>query len=587
MTGAWAQEASLPVTDLGQRQMGQRYPIKLTAINIDCQSAQDFEFEISNAPWLVTPANPIVSGLGPGQSGTIAAQLDFTYMAAGTYYGRVTARCITCGWFIFAACMENGQDVVLKVDVVDPQRSANAPVAPAPQNPFANQAPATNALLVLDPRISNQDESLLTREQKYRLRIVRDAIKTAEQNGTRARAAVQEARRKKNNCERELARLKAALNAAMQKAATANQDVANANAAARAAKQALADYAQDVDKARHAKVQAERDLKMAIGARQLDAKRYGAGSPRYAAATDRIAAMNDKSRAANAEYTRVNGSTDARKKAADQVNKQVQAEQAKARAAQAGTDQARNAYNAKARECHALGLAKADADKKLQDAKDAAKHAVGVANYEEAEARKKAALARNAAAERGAKKLKEDIERAKKQKKKCEAEVKRYANYLTRMFKAIRDLTNMNKRKVTDEDLNVEVTAIDMAKEFLSSTASNLLGEINPLPTGETAFTTLKAGYDIIKFKQMENTSGRGIFRGNDILGDKLKAKGYAKNKAEANRMALDMERFVKGNGNSVFFRQELRDKILRCHKLGERIKELEAQRAAAKASKK
>jgi len=136
----------------------------------------------------------------------------------------------------------------------------------------------------------------------------------------------------------------------------------------------------------------------------------------------------------------------------------------------------------------------------------------------------------------------------------------------------------MDKRKITDKDLNVEVTALDMAKEFASNAASNLISELNPVPTGETAFTALKAGYDIMKIKQLEYTSGRALYRGHDIMGDRLKEKGYAKNKAEGNKMAVDMDRIVAANGDTSFFYKELRDKIRRCHELEKRIAELKAK---------
>lgn len=61
---AQAQQSTIPISDLGTREQGQIYPLKLTAQNVDCDSAQNFEFEIDSTPWLVTPGGTSVPGLG-------------------------------------------------------------------------------------------------------------------------------------------------------------------------------------------------------------------------------------------------------------------------------------------------------------------------------------------------------------------------------------------------------------------------------------------------------------------------------------------------------------------------------------------
>ncbi len=65
-------------------------------------------------------------------------------------------------------------------------------------------------------------------------------------------------------------------------------------------------------------------------------------------------------------------------------------------------------------------------------------------------------------------------------------------------------------------------------------------------------------------------------YKGHGIQGDRLKEKGYAKTTREGDKMAIDMARIVKDNGDTSFFYKELRDKVLRCHRLAERIAELE-----------
>ena len=151
------------------------------------------------------------------------------------------------------------------------------------------------------------------------------------------------------------------------------------------------------------------------------------------------------------------------------------------------------------------------------------------------------------------------------------------------MFKAVRDLTDVSKRKITDKDLNVEITAADMAKEFAKSVATNVAGEAVPFDGG-MAFGALEAAYGIISIKQQTNTPGRGLFRGQGILADTLKKGGHAKNSAEAKRMAADMEKFIVAkHGKADFFRKELKLKILICLDIGKEIAKLEAQQKAAK----
>ena len=97
-------QGSVPVRDLGEKQAGEQYDFTLTAKNLNCELPQDFEFQLDNMPWLTADGPLIVRGLGPGQSKSIQAKLDFTYTEPGIHYGRITSRCITCGWYVFAGC---------------------------------------------------------------------------------------------------------------------------------------------------------------------------------------------------------------------------------------------------------------------------------------------------------------------------------------------------------------------------------------------------------------------------------------------------------------------------------------------------
>jgi len=588
-TVAQQNQTPIPVTDMGVKQVRQSSNLKLTATNVNCDSAQTFEFSVEGGAWLKPPPNTTIPGLGKGQSGTINAQMDFTHTPPGIYYGHISSRCITCGWYILTACVESGEDTVIKVTVVDPAIDAQGTNLRDPGNPFKNLVAFAPPQIALVPPVSDEDMKFLSDKDRKRLIKARNNVKAAEARGRKARDAARLARKNKNDCERELARLKAEADAAKRKADIAKQDAANAAAAAKQAAKDLSDYEKDVEKAAKAMHRAVREMKALARSRTLHGERWGLNSPEYKKVDATVNTANDKVEATQREYSKTRASKEARQKQADQSRKEADAAKTAADNAKADAKAKKAKADAKERECKGLIKPIKDADKKVDDAKKNAKHHVGISNYEESEARKKVLNAQAKAAQIAKdkrlkaekdkkKRLKQQEEDLNDAKKRCDTEVKEYSKYLTRMFKAVRDLTNMDKRKITDKDLNVEVTALDMAKEFASNAASNLISELNPVPTGETAFTALKAGYDIMKIKQLEYTSGRALYRGHDIMGDRLKEKGYAKNKAEGNKMAVDMDRIVAANGDTSFFYKELRDKIRRCHELEKRIAELKAK---------
>ncbi len=581
------QATPIPVTYLGIKQVRQSSNLKLTAKNINCDIPQTFEFNLDGGAWLIPPPITIIPGLGKGASGTIRARLDFTNTPPGVYYGHISSRCTSCGWYILTACVESGEDTVIKVKVVDPAIDGQGSNLRDPGNPFANLVAFAPPQILLAAQVKPEDMKFLASKERERLIRARNNVKAAEIRGRKAREAARLARKNKNDCERELARLKAEADAAKRKADTAKQDAANAAGAAKQAAKDLANFEKDKKKA-DAKVKVADQGSRAQVEAEVDAKSaYGFDSPEGRLAKQRSNEAFQRFLDAKKAAKAVRDSHEARKKQADQAKKDADAAKAAADKAKADAKAAKAKADAKERECKGLVKPIKDADKKVDDAKKNAKHHVGVANYEEGEAKKRVAAAQVKAAKIAEEdrlkadkdrkdKIKQQIEDLNDAKKRCETEVKEYSKYLTRTFKAVRDLTNMNKRKITDKDLNVEVTALDMAKEFITNTASNLINELNPLPTGETAFTALKAGYDIMKIKQLEYTDGRAAYKGHDIQGDRLKEKGYAKTKREGDKMAIDMARIVKDNGDTSFFYKELRDKVLRCHRLAERIAELE-----------
>ncbi len=462
------QQNDIPVSDLGVREQGQTYPLKLTAVNVDCDAPQDFEFEIDNTPWLTTPGNPVANGLGPGQQRSLPAQLDFTYTPPGIYYGHVTSRCTSCGWFIFASCVENGQDVVLKVtvaDPADPQNGANLPQTP---NPYAGMKPYAPSTISLNPPINKSDESLLTAEDRNRLYVARSRVKSAQKKGEKARDDVRAARLKKNDCERELARLKAAMQAANRKAAIADQDAANAQGAADAAAKALANFAKD-------KADAAMAYKLADeGARRQTTylvdviSSDGGNSPRALQARQFLKDADAKKKAAREAQKKIDNSFSARKQAAEQAQKSANAAKANAAGARANANAATARYNAKARECHGLTAAKAEADKRLLDAENAAKHTVGIANYEESEAKKKADKARKEAIAQGVRDLEKEL---KKKKKKCARQREVMAAEIAKLKRAM-DVGQ--KLKIFEDDGGKKANMLKQVNDKIWDTAQDL-----------------------------------------------------------------------------------------------------------------
>ena len=380
----------MPVSDLGTREQGQVYPLKLTAQNIDCDSAQNFEFEIESTPWLVTPSGTSVPGLGPGQKKSIPAQLDFTYMPPGVYYSHITASCTSCGWFIFAACVEHGQDVILKVKVADPADPTNGANIPEPPNPYADLQPYQPPSIALNPQIDPEDVNVLNRQQRKKLLKARAVVKAAERNGERARDNLRNAGKKKSDCERELARLKALLTAAQRKLTIAEQDVKNAQAEAKAAAKRLKDFDKDRRKAEKTKERTDHEARVMvkyIG----DFCKGGAESSKCKNFRRQVGEYQKKADDAKDAYDKISASNEARKKAAEKTKADVAAEKANIQSANSAVKSAQAAYNAKLRECAGFGVALGNAQAAMEQAKIDAEDAVKDANKEEAKAAKAAA----------------------------------------------------------------------------------------------------------------------------------------------------------------------------------------------------
>jgi len=387
---AWAQDNDeIPVHDLGQREIGQQYTLKLTAVNVNCENPQDFEFEIDNMPWLNTNGPAIVPGLGPGQSKTIPAQMDFQYTPAGTYYGRVTSRCITCGWFIFATCVDQGQDIVMKVTVVDPQSQDQS--NQNTRNPYAGFQPEIRTTVTMVDPLSDENIKHLTREQREALERARAAVVKAESDGKKAQDKLRNAQKKKSDCERELARLKAEADAAKAASDAAKTDQKTKDKAAKKAQKLLDDFEKDEKKALKKVEDTKNAVLVAADYRgQVEAK-DGTGTGRFKRAQEQVDRFNEDHFDALREHTKVVNSQKARKAAAQAAIKAAAAAKAAAEKAKTAADKAKAAYEAKLKICLGLSDDVSDAEDDVSDAKDDAEDAVDNGNDAETKAAGQAA----------------------------------------------------------------------------------------------------------------------------------------------------------------------------------------------------
>jgi len=588
-----AQQSQIPVSDLGTREQGRVYPLKLTAVNVDCDSAQNFEFEIDSTPWLLTPGGTSVHGLGPGQSKSIQAQLDFTYIPPGIYYSHLTARCTSCGWYIFSACIEHGQDIVLKVKVADPADPTNGTNIPEPANPYADLQPYVPSNIALDPPIGTADENLLTAGQRNRLFVVRNAVKAAQTRGEKARDDVRAARLKKSDCERELARLKAAMEAAKRKAAIAAQDAANAQGAADAAAKELADYEKDMANAQKAIDRADAQARVAIKYYKIvlgqDGGSGGQRAQNARAQSDKFQKEWDEAKAA---YRKIANSYAARKQAADQAKRQAEAAKANARQAQADANAATNRYNAKARECKGATAALTDAQKKLDDAKKAAAHAVGVANYEESEAKKKADKARKEAIAQGVRDLEKELKKKEKECKRIEKEWKEKMRQMTNALNALKQNGHFKSSENAAKNPPTPTSLFDQYVELGFNTALDTVGTISGAPGaggGKMLLDVLLAGYGIAAIRQSQlipGTKAHGDSDGQELrdwLIDNNFANADPKDK-DVNEVEEEMREIVN---DSNYMAEQIQRGVEAVRACKRELAALKAKLAAAKTAKK
>ena len=322
--------------DLGTRQAGQTYPFAVQARNADCQDPQDFRFEARRMKWMRFASGNIVRGVGAGQSKQLPVQLDFTNVKPGRYSGEIDVVCETCTFLVFTDCFIDKQTITLQVNVV----AGQVP----PQQPQAVQVQPSAADVNVSPDVL-----------KWLGAGQRRALENALAQAAAARNAVEAARKKKKDCDDELAKLKAAYEAAKAAADAADAEAKTADAAVQAAQKSLNSYADELKAAEQAMDRAYKTLQMQAAYRSTVAAEDGAGSARHAEAQDLVDKANDEAVAAQNRYMKVRGSLKARQDALAQAQAAAKAKHAAADKSQAEAAKAKAAYEAKLRECLQLG----------------------------------------------------------------------------------------------------------------------------------------------------------------------------------------------------------------------------------------
>ena len=454
-TTALAQDA-LPINDLGIKQSNEQESLTLTAKNLNCETPQDFEFTLDNLPWLVADGPLIVRGLGPGQTKSIKAQLDFRYTPPGIHYGRLSSRCITCGWYVFSSCNENAQDIVLKVTVVDPAQ----PVQQAnftDRNPYAGMAPRQPVQAQLVQPVGEADIRVLKDSDKKDLNQARRKLRAAETRGQNAQNALSAAQKKKSDCERKLAQLRAEAAAARQLADQTKQAAKTAKDAADTAKDALNDYQDDKDAALKKVDDTMRAVQVGVRYRNAVEKEDGTSTQRYRNAQDQVDRFQQEHFDALREHTAVSKSYDARKNAAD--NARQAAADAKTRAEQAkkAAEAAEKKVKDQIKICGGAMDELESAQDELDDARSNAAQAVRNANKAEIKAAGKAA-------ERLEDRLKQKIKECKDMEAKAKEEMAKWTE-------AIRA---GQKLKMLDEDGGAAANAMKAVNDKIWAAAQDL-----------------------------------------------------------------------------------------------------------------
>ena len=454
-TAALAQDA-IPVNDLGIKQASEQETLTLTAKNVNCETPQDFEFTLDNLPWLVADGPLVVRGLGPGQSKSINTQLDFRYTPPGVHYGRLTSRCITCGWYVFSSCNENAQEVVLKVTVVDPAQPGQQ-ASFIDRNPYAGMAPRQPVAVQLVQPVSDEDVRVMRDGDKKDLNKARGTLRKAELRGKNAQTALSKAQKKKSDCERKLAQLRAEAAAARSKANAAAQASKTAAAAATDAKKAHDSYRKDKAAALKKVDDTMRAVLVAAKYRNIVEKEDGTGSQRYKNAQEQVDRFNDQHFEALREHTAIAKSEKARKDAYDKARKDAADAKAAAKQAETAAKEAEKKVKDQIKFCGGAMDKVETAQKELDAAHANAAKAVSDANKAETKA-----------AGQAAERLEDRIERKEQDCKDMEEASKREMAKWTEAVRA------GQKLKMLDDDGGAAANAMKAVNDKIWAAAQDL-----------------------------------------------------------------------------------------------------------------
>ncbi len=576
----------IPVRDLGTKQAGEQYDLILTAQNLNCEKPQDFEFQLDNMPWLSADGPLIVHGLGPGQSKSINAKLDFQYTEPGIHYGRVTSRCITCGWYVFAGCNEQGQDVVLKITVQDP-------AAPAPQNfddvnPYAGMVPRQPVAVRLVEPVSDENVRVLKSGDKKELEKARAGLRQAEARGEAAQERLANAQRAKSDCERKLARLKAEAAAAQRAADIARQDSRNAAGAAKAAEKALKDFEKDNRKALKAVDDTARAVVVAVRYRDAVQKEDGTGTGRYQRAQEQVDRFQQEHFDALREHTAVSQSRDQRKAAADKAKQDAADAKAKAQSTADAAKTAHQKVKDQIKICGGQADAVATAQDDLDKARSSAADAVRTANKAE---RKAAGQALDRLEDR----IKKQKQKCKREEESAKAEMAKWEEAIVagQKLKMLEDDGGRAASQLKAINDRIWAAAQDLAQDHTVATVDSQgnLGVANDetadLPSADTAEDMLDRvtslmGWAVEGMSKMRGSKGVPDWGQSQVLGG-MKALGMNMqgmvhairnpntNLAQRNRLGaalqgkenyLEAEMREKGIGKNAKDRAEILKKI-------------------------
>ncbi|MEM8724852.1 MAG: hypothetical protein AAGE86_04930 [Pseudomonadota bacterium] len=560
----------IAVRDLGTRQAGEQYELTLTAQNLNCEKPQDFEFQLDNMPWLSADGPLVVRGLGPGQSKSIQAKLDFQYTEPGIHYGRVTSRCITCGWYVFAACNEHGQDVVLKITVEDPAAPGQQNFADV--NPYAGMAPRQPVAVRLVQPVSDANVRVLKSGDKKELEKARAGLRQAEARGQAAQNALANAQRAKSDCERKLARLKSEAAAAQRAADAAKVDAKKAADAAKAAEKSHKDFEKDNRKALKKIDDTIRAVQVAVRYKNSVEKEDGTGSGRYQRAQEQVDRFQQEHFDALREHTDVSKSRDQRKAAADKAKQDAADAKAKVKPAANAAKAAHQRVKDQIKICGGTTDAVVAAQGDLDDARKSAAEAVRTANKAEMKAAGQA--------------LDRLKDRIKKQKKKCEREEESAKAEMAKWEEAIEA---GQKLKMLEDDggraasqlkaINDRIWAAaqDLAQDHTVATVDNQgnLGVANDetadLPSADTAEDVLDRvtslmGWAVEGMSKMRGSKGvpdwgqAQVLGGMKALGMNMQGMVHAirnpnTNLAQRNRLGASLQ------GKENYLEAEMREK--------------------------